>query len=74
MPKSRTIEMSLRGVHVVFITAATLLSLVMAAWCYDQYRAVGSTGFLASSAAAVLAAVGLVTYGVWFLGKTRRAR
>ena len=66
--------MTLRGVHVVFVTAATLLALFMALWCYGQYREVGGTGFLASAVAALVCAVGLVSYGAWFLGKTRRVR
>ena len=66
--------MTHRGVHKVYITAATLLAVFMALWCYAQYREAGEAGFLASAAVSLVAAVGLVGYGVWFLGKTRRVR
>ena len=56
--------MSLRGFHLLFIVASTLLALFIAAWCWRQ-------GFPAGTVAAVLGAAGLVAYGVWFRRKAR---
>jgi len=56
--------MSLRGFHLLFITASTLLALLLAGYWWREGNIVG-TG------AAVLAAVGLVVYGIWFRRKAR---
>jgi len=56
--------MTLRGFHLLFITASTLLALLLAGYCWRS-------GVPAGAVAAVLAAVGLVVYGVWFRRKAK---
>ena len=63
--------MSLKHIHVVFITAATALSVVFGTWCYAQWKVDGGTGMLAGAAGAAATAVGLLIYGRWFLVKMR---
>lgn len=63
--------MSLKHIHVVFIAAATALSVVFGAWCYAQWKADGGMGTLAGVAASAATAVGLLVYGRWFLVKMR---
>jgi hypothetical protein len=63
--------MSLKHIHVVFIAAATALSVVFGAWCYAQWQADGSGGMLVGAATAAAAALGLLAYGRWFLVKMR---
>ena len=56
--------MSLRGFHLLFIAASTLLALLLAGY---WWRA----GTPAGAAAATLVAVGLVAYGVWVRRKAK---
>ncbi|MEO6027081.1 MAG: hypothetical protein ABIR79_09480 [Candidatus Binatia bacterium] len=63
--------MSLKHIHVVFITAATALSVVFGAWCYAQWKVDGGMGMLAGAAGSAATAVGLLIYGRWFLVKMR---
>jgi hypothetical protein len=63
--------MSLKHIHIVFITAATALAVFFGTWCYAQWRAEGDVGMLAGTVGSAATAVGLLVYGRWFLGKTR---
>ena len=64
--------MSLKTFHVVFITLSTLLALVFAYSSYHDYQMHGGGAVsMALAVASVLAAVGLATYGVWFLKKLK---
>ena len=65
--------MSLKGFHVVFVSASALLAFGFAAWCIGAVPEPG-TGRLVSGAASVLAGVGLVLYEAWFLKKMRGVR
>ncbi|HEX5041949.1 MAG TPA: hypothetical protein VFV75_03535 [Candidatus Polarisedimenticolaceae bacterium] len=56
--------MSLRGFHLLFISASTLLALLLAGYWWRS-------GVPAGAGAAALVAVGLVAYGVWFRRKAR---
>jgi len=56
--------MSLRGFHLLFIAASTLLALLLAGYWWRS-------GVPAGSAVAVLVAAGLVVYGVWFRRKAK---
>jgi hypothetical protein len=64
--------MSLKAFHVVFITVATLLALLMAAWCLQGYQQTGEPGPLLGAAGSLLGGVALVAYGSWFLRKMGR--
>ena len=63
--------MSLKHIHVVFIAAATALSVVFGAWCYAQWTADGSAGMLFGTVCSAASAIGLLVYGRWFLVKMR---
>lgn len=63
--------MSLKHIHVVFITAATALSVVFGSWCYAQWRAEGGAGMLAGAVGSAATTVGLLIYGRWFLVKMK---
>ena len=63
--------MSLKYVHVVFIAAATALSVVFGTWCYAQWRANGDLGMLTGTVGSAATAVGLLVYGRWFLVKMK---
>lgn len=62
--------MSLKGFHVVFVSASALLAFGFAVWCVGAVPEPGP-GRIAASVAAVLAGFGLVGYEVWFLKKMR---
>jgi hypothetical protein len=55
--------MSLKGLHVLFISASILLALGLAWWCLPEHRV--------GAAASALAALALVGWETWFLRKTR---
>jgi hypothetical protein len=59
--------MSLKGFHVVFVTASALLAFGFAAWLVAADRP-------AAGAASVAAGIGLVLYEAWFLKKMRGVR
>lgn len=62
--------MSLRAFHVVFVTASTLVAFFFAAWCLGLGGHEPSLGWRVAGAGAVVAGVGLGTYGAWFLRKS----
>jgi hypothetical protein len=64
--------MSLRGVHVMFITVSALLAIFCAGWAATAYRADQGGGYLAGAVLAFATAGALATYGRAFLRKTRR--
>jgi hypothetical protein len=63
--------MSLKYIHVVFITAATALAVVFGAWCWAQWKTEGGAGMLLGAAGSAATAIGLLVYGRWFLVKMR---
>ncbi len=64
--------MSLKGFHLVFITASILLALFYAAVSLQDYREGGGSGALVTAAGSLLAGLTLFVYEAWFLRKTRR--
>ena len=62
--------MSLRSVHIVFITLATLLSAWAGVWCVFSSAGIEG-GFQAMGIGLLALALGLIGYGVWFVRKTR---
>lgn len=64
--------MSLRGVHILFIVLSTLLALGFGLYCLREWRTDAGGGFLAGAVVSLLAALGLIAYGRWFLHKMRR--
>jgi len=64
--------MSLKTFHVVFITLSTLLAVGFGFSSYHDYQMHGGGTLSVSLAVAgFVAALGLVTYGVWFLKKLK---
>ncbi len=61
--------MGLRSFHILFIVMATLMSVGFGLWCFlsDAGRELG--GSSAMGTISLLAAVGLVVYGVKFVKK-----
>jgi hypothetical protein len=62
--------MSLKGFHVVFVTASVLLAFGFAVWCFEAAPEPGA-GRLVAGAMSVLVGVGLACYEAWFLKKMR---
>ena len=64
--------MSLRSIHVVFITASIVLAVLVVVWGVGMYTSGrGSVGHAVFAAASLLSAVGLSVYLVAFVRKTR---
>lgn len=63
--------MSLRGFHVVFITCSIFLLLGFAYWAFIQFVNLRTTGYLATTVASCLTAIGLVIYEIYFLRKVK---
>jgi hypothetical protein len=56
--------MSLRAFHVLFISASVLLALGFAWWCLPAHPV--------AAGVALVVALALVGYEIWFLRKTRK--
>jgi hypothetical protein len=63
--------MSLKALHVLFITASTLLALGVAVWAFRTWSAGAGAGYLGLAGGSALFAVALVVYGAWFLKKMK---
>lgn len=65
--------MSLKAFHVVFITVSVLMALGLSAWCMAQYFGPvhAGTDHLIGGVVALVAAVGLIAYEVYFLKKVK---
>ena len=64
--------MSLRSIHVVFITASIVLAVLVVVWGVGMYTSGrGSVGHVVFAAGSLLSAVGLGVYLAAFIRKTR---
>jgi hypothetical protein len=64
--------MSLKAFHIVFIIASLLLCLGFAAWAFDNYFESGRAPIdLIYGVSSVVAAIGLLFYGKYFLRKLK---
>lgn len=66
--------MSLKGFHILFIIVSTLLALGCGAYCIWVDLVVGEPIYRAGAICSFLAALALITYGVWFYRKMKRLR
>lgn len=64
--------MSLKFFHQIIIFAGISISLIFAWWCFTDPSVTGDTRFFVAGIAAILAALALVGYEIYFLRKTRR--
>ena len=63
--------MSLKAVHLIFITVATLFAVGFAVWCIQRFNATGDGGMMGAGIVSALAAVSLVIYAIQFLKKLK---
>ena len=59
--------MSLKIVHIVFVTCVSLLAFLMGGWCLAQ----DGSGYVAGAVASFLFGGGAIAYGFWFWRKIR---
>ncbi len=64
--------MSLKAVHVFFVTVATLIAAGFGVWSIQQYSVTGRGADLLLTVLAVAAAISLPVYGAWFLRKMKK--
>ena len=64
--------MSLKGVHVLFISLSVALAIVTALWSFGQYSAGQGIGYVLGAIGSVAGASGLVVYARSFVQKARR--
>ena len=63
--------MSLKGFHIVFVSASILLTVGFGVWAVKQYSADGDLLNLVMGIGSFLAAGALAVYGLWFLKKLK---
>lgn len=64
--------MSLKYVHMIFVTAATLLSLGFAAWCFFSPDSPRTTAYGFAGVTAILFAMGAIVYGICVWKKLKK--
>lgn len=64
-----TKAMSLKAIHIAFITVAGLCSLVFGLWTLRDWRSTGETTSLVLGLLFMAVLVSLIPYGRWFLRK-----
>jgi hypothetical protein len=64
--------MNLKAFHIVFVTAASLVSFVFGGWCWRYAEASQIAGFRALGAASFGVGLALIVYGFWFWKKIGR--
>ena len=64
--------MSLKAFHIVFILLSSAISLILAGWGIQGYRASGNGGQLVLGLVGVVSLVLLIPYFLWFLKKMRQ--
>lgn len=63
--------MSLKAFHIVFVIISTLLAVGFGLWAIAHGRANEEPLAVAVGAASLLAAIGMIVYGRWFLRKLK---
>ncbi len=64
--------MSLKSIHVVFVTAALLLTAFFGGWAWHEYASPqGTQAHLIYGVLSIVAFVGLLFYGKYFLRKLK---
>lgn len=63
--------MSLKALHIVFVTASILLAFGFGAWEIHAWQGSGATGELAFGIGSCVVGVALLIYGKYFLNKLK---
>ncbi len=63
--------MSLKAVHILFITLACLLSFGYGVWSLGEYRTAGNSGMMFSGVLGFVVGAGLIVYGIKFYQKIK---
>lgn len=63
--------MSLKALHIVFVTASVALAVFLAAWCFISYSSTGSRSDLVWGWTSVASVVALLCYGKYVLRKLK---
>ncbi len=63
--------MSLKAIHLVFITASTVLAFGFGFWEFKAYSAGGEKGDLILGVASLVTGASLIVYGKYFLKKLK---
>ena len=63
--------MSLKTIHVLFITLSTLLAFGFGGWSFVHYSHHDVLGYLVAAIASYALGGSLIIYGIWFLRKNR---
>ncbi len=64
--------MSLKSVHLLFISLSVALAILTALWSFGQYAAGQGTGYVLGAIGSIAGASGLVVYARSFAQKARR--
>lgn len=63
--------MSLKAIHLVFITASVLLSFGFAGWSFREYTTSRAVTDLVFAIGSTVVAIALIVYGRYFLKKLK---
>jgi len=63
--------MSLKAVHIFFISVSVLLAIGFSGWLFQQYQANGNNMFVVFSFLSLMSGISLVFYGIRFLKKLK---
>ncbi len=63
--------MSLKHVHLLLISVATILLLMMGAWSYGQYQQLADSKYILSMIGCLGLSIVLIIYGISFFKKTK---
>ncbi len=63
--------MSLKAFHIFFVFVSTLLALGLAVWSVILYSSGGNAALLFAAGGSIVAAAGLIVYGIRFLRKLK---
>ena len=61
--------MSLKLFHIIFVAAATVLTVAFGGWALSQFVQGGAATYVVAAAAAGLFALLLVIYAIWVIHK-----
>ena len=64
--------MSLKAIHILFITLSILLTAGLGGWCANAYLEENDSSYLILASISLAAFLGLVGYARWFIRKLRR--